>query len=110
MVIRFDPARVKDVVERRIELIGVQGDPSTLKKGGISEADKIVEGVRKSMAKADMGGVDPGLNEKIKEEVVKEASNEEPGPELTSISEGPDLEELDVQNKAKIHDDNEKSS
>ncbi|KAJ9241691.1 hypothetical protein DTO169E5_3435 [Paecilomyces variotii] len=110
MVIRFDPARVKDVVERRIEPIGVQGDPSTLKKGGISEADKIVEGVRKSIAKADMGGVDPSLNDKLKEEAVKQSSNEELGPELAAITEGPDIEELDVENKAKINDDNDKNS
>lgn len=98
------------MVERRIEPIGVQGDPSTLKKGGISEADKIVEGVRKSIAKADMGGVDPSLNDKLKEEAVKQSSNEELGPELAAITERPDIEELDVENKAKINDDNDKNS
>ncbi|KAJ5745884.1 Protein phosphatase 2C [Penicillium odoratum] len=50
MVIRLDSNRVKDVVNNKTELIGVDGDPATDVLGGMSEADKIVEDAQKNMA------------------------------------------------------------
>ena len=41
MIVRFDNKAVQNTVDRKVELIGVEGDPSG-KKGGISEAEAIV--------------------------------------------------------------------
>ncbi|KAH8705322.1 phosphatase 2C-like domain-containing protein [Talaromyces proteolyticus] len=86
MVVRFDANLIRDVVERRIEPIGVEGDPSSKGKRGVSEADKIVESAKKQLEDAeadDTVPVDIGLNAKLKDELVEQASNESPGPEVT---------------------------
>ncbi len=53
MVIRLDSTRLKDVINNKTEAIGVEGDPATNVAHGMSEAEKIVEGARKSMANAE---------------------------------------------------------
>ncbi|KAL5363382.1 phosphatase 2C-like domain-containing protein [Aspergillus floccosus] len=78
MVIRFDSERVKDVVNRTAGPIGVDGDMDV--EHGVSEADKIVEGARKSMANA--GITDESEAEKVKDEILHKMANDEPGPEL----------------------------
>lgn len=80
MVIRFDSSRVKDVINRTADPIGVVGDP--LNEGGVSEADKIVEGTRKSMANAGITDA-PESAEKVNEEIIRRMSTDEPGPELS---------------------------
>lgn len=97
MVIRLDSNRVKDVVNNKTDPIGVDGDPSTNVPRGVSEADKIVEGARKSMANAGIGD-DPESAEQANEEMLQKMSNneqEEPGPEL-SINENADLPSVDI--------------
>jgi len=46
MVIRLDSNRVEDVVNKKSEPIGVDGDPASR---GMSEADKIVEDAQKNL-------------------------------------------------------------
>ncbi|PYI17657.1 PP2C-domain-containing protein [Aspergillus japonicus CBS 114.51] len=77
MVIRFDTERVKDVVNRTAEPIGVEGDQET--EHGVSEADKIVESARKSMAKAGITD-NPEKAEKVQEEILEKMANERPEP------------------------------
>lgn len=87
MVVRFDANLIRDVVERRIDPIGVEGDPSSKHRGGVSEADKIIEGTKKQLNDADAEGTldaNLGLNAKIKEDLAEVASNESPGPEVTA--------------------------
>jgi hypothetical protein len=82
MVIRLDSNRVKDVVNKKAEPIGVDGDVSSVSHG-ISEADKILEGARKSMASAGIED-DPEAAEQANEAILERMANadEEPGPEL----------------------------
>lgn len=86
MVVRFDTDRVKDVINRVVDPIGVIGDPVGGDRG-ISEADKIVEGARQSMANAGIADT-PESAEKVNEEILQKMSDDEPGPEL-SIDEQP---------------------
>lgn len=86
MVVRFDTNRVKDVINRVVDPIGVIGDPVGGDRG-ISEADKIVEGARQSMANAGIADT-PESAEKVNEEILQKISDDEPGPEL-SIDEQP---------------------
>ncbi|ODM15709.1 hypothetical protein SI65_08943 [Aspergillus cristatus] len=88
MVIRFDSSRVKDVINQAVEPIGVDGDPATANQS-VSEADKIVEGTRQSMANA--GITDDSENaQKVNEEIIRRMSTDEPGPEL-SVNEHTDV-------------------
>lgn len=82
MIVRFDNRALQQTVERKTEPIGVEGDPATV-KGGISEADAIVQEARKSMG--DNGKGEPPEEEKkrLSQEVLREVEEEqEPGPEL----------------------------
>jgi protein phosphatase PTC1 len=86
MVVRFDANLIRDVVERRIDPIGVEGDTPSKDKGGVSEADKIIEGTKKQLNDADANGtlnVNLGLNAKLKADPAEVASTESPGPEVT---------------------------
>ncbi|OOF93081.1 hypothetical protein ASPCADRAFT_53644 [Aspergillus carbonarius ITEM 5010] len=82
MVIRFDSDRVKDVINRVVDPIGVDGDSATSVDRGMSEADKIIEGARKSMASAGIAD-DPATAEKVQNEILQKMSNAEAGPELS---------------------------
>lgn len=81
MIVRFDNKALQQTVERKNEPIGVEGDPPSNKKGGISEADAIVKEARRSM-----GDVGHGLEDEdaadIKKEIIEEEEEKEPGPEL----------------------------
>ncbi|KAL1998349.1 hypothetical protein VTN02DRAFT_6356 [Thermoascus thermophilus] len=109
MVIRFDSDLHKNIVERRSEPIGVEGDPPSRKKGGVSEADKIVEGARKCMANAGISDGATGLDEKLKEDILLQASAEEPGPELASSDGQNEVSNPGVQNKTNTKDEEGKS-
>ena len=81
MVVRFDNKALQQTVERKKEPIGVEGDPSSTKRGGISEADAIIKEARKSMG--DIGS--DGTTEErtiISSDIIKEEEEKEPGPEL----------------------------
>ncbi|EED22873.1 protein phosphatase 2C, putative [Talaromyces stipitatus ATCC 10500] len=86
MVVRFDANIIRDVVERRSEPIGVEGDPLSQVKGGISEADKIVEGAKRRLENADSASVDAGSDTKHGEDIHKSTSRD--------ISTPPKLEEV----------------
>ncbi|MCJ1462567.1 Protein phosphatase 2C 1 [Pseudocyphellaria aurata] len=86
MIVRFDNIALQQTVERRTEPIGVEGDPPSTKKGGISEADALVKEARKSMGDA---GKNPPTREVLEEEkkrvskeIIQEEEEKEPGPEL----------------------------
>lgn len=85
MIVRFDNKALQQTVERKAEPIGVEGDPSTNKKGGISEADAIINEARKSMPDSSLLGPDEAPSEdktKINQEVIQEEEEKEVGPEL----------------------------
>ncbi|OOQ85526.1 protein phosphatase 2C [Penicillium brasilianum] len=95
MVIRLDSTRLKNVVNNKTEPIGVEGDPATNVAHGMSEADKIVEGARKSMANA--GITDPGTAEQVGEETLQRTANksESSEPEVFANERG-DLPSVDI--------------
>lgn len=90
MVVRFDMNRVKDVINRVVDPIGVIGDPVSGGDRNISEADKIVEGARKSMANAGIAD-NSESPEKVDEEILQKMSNDEPGPELSIDDQSGDI-------------------
>ena len=81
MVVRFDNKALQQTVERKIEAIGVEGDPPSNKKGGISEADAIVREARKSMGDVQVDGTTED-QAGIGPDVIQEEAEKEPGPEL----------------------------
>ncbi|OJJ80351.1 type 2C protein phosphatase PTC1 [Aspergillus glaucus CBS 516.65] len=107
MVIRFDSSRIKNVVNQAVEPIGVDGDPATANQS-ISEADKIVEGTRQSMANA--GITDDSENaQKVNEEIIRRMSTDEPGPEL-SVNEHTDAPQEAADNKPETENRGSKDS
>lgn len=82
MVVRFDANLIRDVVERRSEPIGVEGDPLSQVKGGISEADKIVEDAKKRLENAEPSPVDAASTTKLDESQGTKASS--PGAATTT--------------------------
>ncbi|KAH0556761.1 hypothetical protein GP486_005452 [Trichoglossum hirsutum] len=78
MIVRFDNKAVQNTVDRKVEPIGVEGDPSG-KKGGISEAEAIVRDA-KAKAVGEGAELQPIDSETVKE--VDLASSGESGPEL----------------------------
>ncbi len=89
MIVRFDNKAVQQNVERKAELIGVEGDPPTTKKGGISETDAIVKEARKSISDSgrllhsDMRTEDvEEERSRLSQEIILEESDKEVGPEL----------------------------
>lgn len=81
MVVRFDNKALQQTVDRKTEPIGVEGDPSSTKKGGISEADAIVQETRKSMGDPAGDGIEEERTN-IREEIIREEEEKEAGPEL----------------------------
>lgn len=74
MVVRFDGQAVQQTVDRKVEPIGVEGDPAT-QKGGMTEAEAIIskqkEALQESGAYLDRMPSD-----------IAEEEEAEPGPEL----------------------------
>lgn len=93
MVIRFDGERLKEVINRVVEPLGVHGDPSTDLTNGVSEADKIVEGARKSMVNAGIMD-NPETVEEARKKIIRKMAEEESGPELA----------INDQNKPEVDD------
>lgn len=115
MVVRFDNKALLNTVEHRADPIGVEGDPPTRERGGISEAEAIVREARKSVVAAGGGDLSGGTlggaleagdgngngngsggGARLSREIIKEEEEKEPGPELTPRAEmdlpGPSLE------------------
>ena len=85
MIVRFDNKTLQQTVDRKAEPIGVEGDPSTNKKGGISEADAIIKESRKSMSDSSSLVPDEAPADdkaKISQEVIREEEEKEVGPEI----------------------------
>lgn len=89
MVVRFDSKAAQQTVEQKAEPIGVEGDPPSNKKGGISEADAIVKEARKSMGDSgkflhsDVHTEDvEEERSRMSQEIIREESEKEVGPEL----------------------------
>jgi protein phosphatase PTC1 len=77
MVVRFDNQALQQTVERKVEPIGVDGDPSA-QKGGVSEADAIIAEQRK---KLDESGE---LLDSMPSDLNEEDRPKEPVPELNA--------------------------
>ena len=84
MVVRFDSKALQQTVDRKTEPIGVEGDPPSNKKGGISEADAIVKEARKSMSDSSTLVPDETSSEErsISQDVIREEEEKEVGPEI----------------------------
>jgi protein phosphatase PTC1 len=84
MVIRLDAERHRDIVTRTDDTPLTDGKQSSTPARGISEADKIVEGARKSMANTEL----TDGPKKIPEETEK-SSEEDPAPDPSVSPNGP---------------------
>ena len=80
MIVRFDNKALQQTIERRNEPIGVDGDPPSLKKGGISEAYAILREAKKNM---DEAGQNAGAEDKTKfnRETIQEEEEKEAKPQ-----------------------------
>lgn len=74
MVVRFDSQRIQQAVERKVEPIGVEGDPLSA-GGGMSEAEALVDEQRKRLVE---GGAQL---DQISSQDLKQ-SGQEAGPEV----------------------------
>lgn len=85
MIVRFDNKALQQTLERQKEPIGVEGDPASTKKGGLSEAEAIIKEARKSLPDAGKM-LDEGAmaeeKDKISQEVIREEEEKETGPEV----------------------------
>ncbi|KAI9711859.1 MAG: Protein phosphatase 2C 1 [Bogoriella megaspora] len=77
MIVRFDNKAVQNTVDRKIDPIGVEGDPPT-KEGGISEAESIVLQSKKQLEE----NPDSIPGDHLARESIEEEEEAEPGPEL----------------------------
>lgn len=79
MIVRFDNKALQQTIERRNEPIGVDGDPPSLRKGGISETFAIVREARKNMDEASQhSGTEDKT--KINRETIQEEEEKETRP------------------------------
>ena len=81
MVVRFDNKAVQETVARKVDPIGVDGDPPTT-EGGISEADAIVKEARKSMPDTSKLEAREAEEHRVSQDIIKEEEEQETGPEL----------------------------
>lgn len=81
MVVRFDNRAVQETVARKVNPIGVDGDPP-ITEGGISEADALVKEARKSMPDTSKLEAREAEEHLVSQEVIKEEEEQETGPEL----------------------------
>ena len=87
MIVRFDNKALLQTVERKTEPIGVEGDPPSNKKGGISEADAIVKEARKSMGEGPgkplhSDGEAEEIKARVSQDIIREEAEKEVGPEV----------------------------
>lgn len=76
MVIRLDSNRVKDIVNKKSEHIGVDGDSASR---GMSEADKIVEDAQKNIASQELNSLEPPTEQVGLDIVQKSSQDQKPG-------------------------------
>lgn len=99
MVIRLDSNRVKNVINHNVDPIGLEGDSDSAlgTAPGMSEADKIVEGARKTIASSGLAD-DPETAEKTNSQTLEKMAShgkQDPGPEI-SIPENKELPSVDI--------------
>ena len=86
MIVRFDNKALQQTLEHKKEPIGVEGDPASTKRGGLSETDAIVKEARKSLpdaARLSMEEADAeGEKSQISSDVIREEEEKETGPEV----------------------------
>ncbi len=84
MIVRFDNKALQQTVDRKTEPIGVEGDPPSNRKGGISEADAIVREARKSLSDSSTLVPDETSSEEksLSQDVIREEEDKEVGPEI----------------------------
>ena len=82
MVVRFDSKALKQTIEHQVEPIGVEGDPIST-KGGLSEADALVQEARRSMSIPDNIDLNEHIN-RVSQEIIREQEDTEAGPELNA--------------------------
>lgn len=85
MIVRFDKAALASALSPlapgasdKSNLIGVEGDPPSSVRGGITETEAIIQAAKKGMPVGD----DPELSRISTDMIVEEEQNTEPGPEL----------------------------
>ncbi|KAK2767041.1 Protein phosphatase 2C 1 [Arachnomyces sp. PD_36] len=107
MIVRFDTKLVQDMVEHRIDPIGVEGDVPT-NPTDVSEADKIIEDAKKNVEGLGLvdGDKNPLDSEKVQEDIAREAEKQEAGPEASPAEENvaSKVAGLDVQTKPNIEE------
>jgi protein phosphatase PTC1 len=81
MVVRFDGKHMREYVEHKVDPVGVDGDPSSNKPGGISEADAIVKETKQSMHLPD-GELSQREFDQISQQIIQEEQDMETGPEI----------------------------
>lgn len=106
MIVRFDTKLVQDMINHRIDPIGVEGDVPT-NPSDVSEADKIIEDAKKNVS--DLGLVDgekAPLANTLQEDIIREAEKQEAGPEITPSEEvvASQVAGLDVEAKPNIEE------
>jgi protein phosphatase PTC1 len=85
MIVRFDNKAVQNTVDRKVEPIGVEGDPSG-KKGGISEAEAIVRDAKaKALGEtAELQPIEPEMAKEV-EQAAGGGSSPEMSPEAAKL-------------------------
>ena len=88
MIVRFDNKALQQTLERQKEPIGVEGDPASTKKGGLSETDAIVQEARKGLPDAGRLSTEEAETGEAKAhitpDVIKEEEEKEAGPEVNA--------------------------
>ena len=82
MVVRFDIKALKQTIEHQVEPRGVEGDPMSA-KGGLTEAEAIVQEARRSLSIPDNVDVNEQID-RVSQEIIREEEKKEPGPELNA--------------------------
>ena len=83
MIVRFDSKAVHQTLSNvSASPIGVEGDPPSTKRGGISEAEHLVGEARKSMGDSFIGGRETEGDLEVGQDVIKEEEEKETGPEV----------------------------
>lgn len=75
MIVRFDNQALQQTVERKVEPIGVDGDPAA-QKGGVSEADAIIAEQRQKLEESGE------LLDRVPSDINEEEEKVGPAPEL----------------------------
>ena len=85
MIIRFDGKAVQHNLTKPATPIGVEGDPPSTKKGGISEAEHLVGEAKKNRGSPVQSETEDEIKESAKQGAIlqlREEQEQDPGPEI----------------------------